>query len=65
MSAPRQQQLFDAGKTEPRRCSRGCKKKDICQYDGDLAHGIVLAGKRPKSCLNAYEPKTAPFPAGY
>ena len=60
-----QPSLFDVKATVPPKCSRGCTAKNLCVYDADLEHGIVLAGKRPKSCLAAPDPKTMPFPEGY
>lgn len=57
-----QPQLFDHKQTQPKKCVRGCKKKNVCDHDANIAHGIVGAGKRPKSCLNAWDPKTAEIP---
>lgn len=44
--------LFTAPPAQPK-CTRGCKHKNLCEHDGDLEHGTLLAGKRPRSCLNS------------
>ena len=64
MNEPR---LFDPKQTDAKKCGLrrcGTTRKSLCAFDADVAHGIPV-GKRPKTCLNAYDPATAPMPEGY
>jgi hypothetical protein len=59
-----QAQLFEP----PAKCGhKGCPSKaSLCKHEADIAHGIIdRFSRRPRSCLNAYDPKTAPLPEGY
>ncbi len=59
-----QPQLFDPATVERPRCRAcGARAKNLCRHDADIEHGtIVASARRPKSCLNQYDPRTAPFP---
>ena len=56
-----QSALFNAEQTQPKKCVRGCKHKNLCDHDANIAHGM-LAGKRPRTCLNSYDPKEGVIP---
>ena len=59
--------LFDPATTAPPKCKAcGATAKNVCVHDADLEHGLITnTRRRPKSCLNAYDPKTAPLPEGF
>lgn len=60
----RPETLFPVADTQPPRC-KACNatRKNLCRHDADLEHGLISATKRrPKSCLNAWDPNTAPIP---
>lgn len=67
-----QPELFDVSRTVPTACPAGhCQAIRLpgqqrvvtCEYDLEPAH--PYRGKRPKGCLNTYDPATAPLPEGY
>ena len=48
---------------EPRRCDTCGQTADRCAHDDDVSHGLKEASsKRPKDCLNAWDPQTAEIP---
>lgn len=57
-----QEQLFVI--TERRKCtSCGSVRKNLCGHDADIAEGFISATrKRPRGCLNSYDPTTAEIP---
>lgn len=59
--------LFDPKKTEKPVCpSCGTTAKNLCKHDADVRHDLTLASsRRPRGCLAAYDPHTAPFPEGF
>jgi hypothetical protein len=59
-----QPSLFPVNETQPRKCTaRGCgtTRPSLCRHDADLAHDLT-PGKRPRGCLNAYDPSKARIP---
>lgn len=64
---PAQASLFDDLELrDPDVAERPCgachvRRRSLCEYDLERAAGAPL-GKRPRSCLNAYDPATAPLP---
>lgn len=59
------QPLFDPRQFEPKTCPAcGTTRKNLCRYSADLRDGQAT-GKRPKGCLDRYDPHTAPLPEGY
>lgn len=63
--------LFDPDRTTPQTCTvNGCPairfpnqtRVPTCKHDLDLGE---YRGKRPRRCLNHYDPATTPFPDGY
>jgi hypothetical protein len=59
--------LFDPDTTVARLCP-SCRttRKNLCRHDADVRHeAIPASAKRPRGCLNAHDPTTAPFPEGY
>lgn len=59
--------LFDVSQTVPTTCNvcqairqPGQTKTDKCAHDHDPE-----PRRRPKNCLNAHDPATAPFPEGF
>ena len=65
MSTP--EPLFAVSQTAPPKCKTcGTTRPSLCEHDANIAHGIVSrTRRRPRTCLNAYDPKTAPMPEGY
>lgn len=61
------EQLFDPRTLEQPRCEHcGTDRKNLCRHDYELDQGLVSrTRKRPKTCLNSYEPATAPWPEGF
>lgn len=59
-----QPSLFDPRTTEKPKCtSCGATVKNLCRHDADLEHGLISrTRKRPKACLNSYDPNTARIP---
>jgi len=59
---PGDEQLFDPSSTLPPTCkSCGATKPTMCRWAADRDHG-GLAGKQPRTCLNAYDPAKAKVP---
>ena len=58
------QTLFEPADVEPPKCRAcGATRKNLCEHDADLEHGLVsVTRRRPKTCLAAYDPSTAPIP---
>lgn len=56
--------LFDPKTVEPPVCkSCGTGKKNLCRHDADLEQGLISRSRRrPRTCLNAYDPATAEIP---
>jgi hypothetical protein len=64
MTNPTPEPLFAVKDTEPKRCnSCGTTRASLCVHDANIAHGLVSRTlKRPRSCLNSYQPDTAEIP---
>jgi hypothetical protein len=61
--------LFDAARTTPTACPVGhCQAIRLPNQDkvATCAHDLdPERRRRPRGCLNTYDPATAPFPEGY
>lgn len=58
-----QAHLFAPASVEPTKCTCGTTRKNLCAFDADLEHQrISRYANRPRTCLNAWNPRTAPIP---
>lgn len=66
-----QPELFDPAATGPQQCpvcgaTRNPDEPDVnCEWEQKRDALEQYLGRRPRSCLNTYDPATAPFPDGY
>lgn len=63
LPAPGGDRLFNPATVEPKKCTaKGCPgKASLCRHDADREAGEPV-GKRPRTCLNSYDPATAQTP---
>lgn len=61
---PQGQQLFDPATTDQPRCDHcNTTRRNLCKHDADLEQGLVsITRRRPRTCLNGYDPSTAEIP---
>lgn len=52
--------LFNASATEPPKCARGCKKKNVCEWAWQQENGIHF--RQPTTCLLRYDQANAQVP---
>ena len=61
MSPARPEPLFDPATVEPKKCSCGTTKRNLCRWQADREHS-GLAGKQPRTCLLRYNPAEGTIP---
>jgi len=58
--------LFDPATVEPPRCTCGSIDPATCHHQWLIANDKAEPyARRPKGCLRAIDPTTAPFPEGF
>jgi hypothetical protein len=61
VSPCRAEPLFDPASVEPKKCSCGTTRKNLCKWAADK-HLYGIDARQPKTCLLRYDPSTAAIP---